>query len=213
MWKNFDGKPYARDQLAAHIGSLDFSRWRRKDGSIGKPSFIVLHNTSEPTIKLWQSWSNATRQQYIYNVQHMYEVDDRWHGGPHFFVPPDPDICAYGFNDPMSAGTHASCFNNNSIGIEMVGEFNVEAFDSGPGALVGSNAIYLMALLHKQASLVPEPYVYGKSGLHFHIECRADNHDCPGKLVHKADIVARVWAAMSALGAPQVGAGAPVAVP
>ena len=51
MWPNFDGKPYTRDQLAAHINASDFSTWKHKDGSRGKPAFITLHNTSIPTIK------------------------------------------------------------------------------------------------------------------------------------------------------------------
>lgn len=197
-WPNFDGKPYTREQLAAHINALDFSRWKHKDGSHGKPAFITLHNTSSPDIKLWLSWSADKRQQYIHNMQPYYE-NMGWRGGPHFFVPPDETICAFGFNDPMAAGTHASCFNAASIGIEMVGEFNVEPFDSGPGAQVRDNAIFLMALLHNKIGLTPEPYAYNQRGLHFHIECKADNHDCPGRFVHKADVVARVKASMAAV--------------
>jgi hypothetical protein len=33
MWPNFDGKPYTRAQLAAHINACDFSTWKHKDGS------------------------------------------------------------------------------------------------------------------------------------------------------------------------------------
>ena len=140
MWPNFDGKPYSREQLAARINACNFTTWKRKDGSLGKPAFITLHNTSSPTIQLWQSWSPAKRQQYILNMQPYYEHMG-WRGGPHFFVTPQDDICAFGFNDLMAAGTHASCFNNASIGIEMVGEFDREAFDNGPGATVAENAI------------------------------------------------------------------------
>lgn len=214
MWPNFDGKPYSRAALAAHINGLDFSKWRRKDGSAGKPLFIVLHNTSVPTIKLWLSWSPEKRQQYILNVENMYEVEDHWHAGPHFFVPPDADICAFGFSDPTTCGTHASCFNSDSIGIEQVGEFNVEAYDTGPGALVRDNAVYLMALLHRKLGLQPDGFVYGKSGLHFHVDCRADNHDCPGSNVHRPDIIARVKAAMATLSnAAPLPADAPPASP
>jgi len=201
MWPNFDGKPYTREQLAAHINACDFSTWKHKDGSRGKPAFITLHNTSSPTIQLWLSWSPAKRQQYILNMQPYYE-NMGWRGGPHFFVPPQDDICAFGFNDLMAAGTHASCFNNVSIGIEMVGEFDSEAFDSGPGAQVADNAIYLMALLHNKIGITPTPYVYNQRGLHFHVECKADNHDCPGHFVLKPDVVARVTAKMAELAAP-----------
>ena len=201
MWPNFDGKPYTRRQLADHINACDFSNWKHKDGSRGKPAFITLHNTSSPDIKLWLSWSPAKRQQYIFNAQAYYE-SLHWRGGPHFFVPPQDDICAFGFNDLMTAGTHASCFNNASIGIEMVGEFDREAFDSGPGAQVAENAIYLMALLHNKIGLTPTPYIYNHSGLHFHVECKADNHDCPGSFVRKPDILSRVSAKMAELAGP-----------
>jgi len=204
MWNNFDGKPYSRDQLAAHITSLDFSNWHRKDGTRGRPKYIVLHNTSDPTIDLWLSWSPQKRSDYIRNVQGYYENDLGWRAGPHFFVPPDQNICAFGFSDPTTCGTHASCFNSDSIGIEMVGEFNEEAFDQGPGALVRDNAIYLAALLHNKLGLQPEPYAYAKQGLHFHIECTADNHDCPGSFVQKPDVVQRIKDKMADLHATPI---------
>lgn len=199
MWKNFDGRPYTREQLAAHIATADFSNWHRKDGSKGRPLYIVLHNTSDPTIKLWLSWSPQKRSDYIRNVEDYYENKLHWHAGPHFFVPPDENICAFGFSDLETCGTHASCFNSDSIGIEMVGEFNDEQFDQGSGALVRDNAIFLMALLHNKLGLEPEPYVYGKQGLHFHVECKKDDHDCPGKFVRKPDVVARINAKMAEL--------------
>lgn len=198
MWPNFDGKPYTREQLAAQIDACDFSAWKHKDGSLGKPAFITLHNTSSPDIQLWMSWSPAKRQQYIHNMQPYYE-NMGWLGGPHFFVTPQSDICAFGFNDLMAAGTHASCFNKTSIGIEMVGEFDRERFDTGPGAQVADNAIYLMALLHNKIGLTPSPYVYNKRGLHFHVECAADNHHCPGSFVRKSDVLARVKTKMEEL--------------
>ena len=69
MWPNFDGKPYTRAELAAHINACDFSKWKRKDGLHGRPAFITLHNTSSPDLKLWLSWSPQKRRQYIVNVQ------------------------------------------------------------------------------------------------------------------------------------------------
>jgi hypothetical protein len=108
MWKNFDGSPYTREQLAAHVAAADFSNWRRKDGSRGKPLFIVLHNTSEPTMRQWLSWSPEKRGQYIRNVESYYENQLQWHAGPHFFVPPDDTICTFGFSDLTTCGTHAS---------------------------------------------------------------------------------------------------------
>lgn len=198
MWPNFDGKSYTHQTLAQHISGLDFSHWRRKDGTRSLPKYIVLHNTANPNIKLWLSWSPEHRQAYINNMQPYY-AKMGWKGGPHYFVPPTSDIVAFGFNDPTNCGTHASCFNSDSIGIEMVGDFNSEEFDTGPGAIVRDNAIDLMARLHLKLGLNPASYVYGKSGLHFHVACKADNHDCPGKHVVKSDVIARVQSAMASI--------------
>ncbi len=213
MWPGFDGKPYNRQQLDTHIRATDFSKWRRRNGAIGKPLYIVMHNTSEPTIELWMGWSVEKRQQYIHNVQDYYQHKLGWNAGPHFFVPPTPDPCAFGFSDLGTSGVHASCFNSDAIGIEHVGEFNKEAYDTGPGAIVRDNGIYLMALLHNRLGLQPEPYAYGVKGLHFHVECARDNHDCPGSHVHKADVIARIKAEMARLSAGGVTATPPAPAP
>lgn len=184
MWPNFDGKPYTREQLAAHVAHQDFSHWRNKGGTLDHPKFITLHNTSVPSLELWLSWSPAHRQEYIRNMQPYY-AGMGWHAGPHFFVPPTADIVAFGFSDLGTCGTHASCFNSDSIGIEMVGEYAREVFDTGPGSIVRDNAVYLMALLHNRLNLNP-------ANIRFHVECKADNHDCPGQHVSKTDIIARV---------------------
>lgn len=182
MWSHFDGKPYNQQELAAHIQSLNFTDW--------KPQFITLHNTSDPDLKTYIGWPPAKRRQYIHNVQGYYENDLGWHAGPHFFVPPslpdDPDVWAFGFSNPVASGVHASCFNKQSIGIEMFGEYDREPFDTGPGASVRDHAVYLMALLCKQADIDPNT-------LHFHIECARDNHDCPGTHArNKADLIQRI---------------------
>jgi hypothetical protein len=47
--------------------------------------------------------------------------------------------------------------------------------------------------------LRPDGFRLGVRGLHFHKECRRDHHDCPGRNVVKADVVARVLTQMAAL--------------
>ena len=67
----------------------------------------------------------------------------------------------------------------------MVGDYNVEEFHSGDGALVRDNAVFALAHLYSALKLRP-------TGLVFHKECRRDNHDCPGHKVDKADMIRRV---------------------
>jgi hypothetical protein len=95
---------------------------------------------------------------------------------------------------------HSRCFNATHIGIEMVGDYSAEEFNSGDGAQVRDNAVFAMAHLYRALGLSP-------SGLVFHKECRRDNHDCPGRKVDKADMIRRVFDFLATLG------GAPAAEP
>jgi hypothetical protein len=72
----------------------------------------------------------------------------------------------------------------------MVGDYNAEEFDTGDGALVRDNAVFLIAALNLKFGFSPED-------LTFHKQCVIDNHDCPGRNVVKTDIIARVRAAMA----------------
>jgi hypothetical protein len=56
---------------------------------------------------------------------------------------------------------------------------------------VRANTVAALASLHRALGLSPET-------IRFHKECVADHHDCPGKNVSKADIIARVAEAMEA---------------
>lgn len=185
MWSNFDGKPYTRATWAQHVNALDARdmRWVK---------FLVMHNTSSPTIAQWLSYPE---QQRIMNLQSYYEHSLGWHSGPHGFIPPRESaidkngICIYGFTDLEVRGVHASCFNSMSLGFEMVGEFNSSQFDEPPGSYVRDNAIFVFASIYNKLGLKPAPYIYATSGLHFHVDCKRDNHDCPGKFARNRSLL------------------------
>lgn len=194
MWQNFDGRPYSRDQFVQMVNNIPPARLRWC-------KFITVHNTAGPTIAQWLS-SVATPQQRIINLESYYENTLHWHSGPHGFIPPSADVVMYGFTNLDTQGVHASCFNRNSIGLEMVGDFDREEFQSGPGALVRDNAVFVLAVLHLKMGLRPDAYEYGVSGIHFHRECARDNHACPGRKVDKAWLVAAVLKKMEELRNP-----------
>lgn len=179
MWNNFDGKPYIKEEFKAHVDGLKLGSWCK---------FITLHNTGSPNLHQWMT-SGTSPQQRIKNLQHYYEVNERWHAGPHLFIDPDH---IWGFTDLDVPGVHASCFNSKSIGIEMVGDYSVESFNTELGAEVRDNAVYALAVLHNKLGLEPSDYVYGVHGLHFHLDCKRDQHACPGKHVNRDDIIDRV---------------------
>ncbi len=188
MWPGFDGTLYTREQFAAHVAGLTIGPYAK---------FVVMHATGAPTLKQWQAYPEAQR---VANLQRYYEQSLHWQHGPHLFIGPNDIV---GFSDLRVRGTHCSCWNFSSIGIETAGDWNVEDFNSGDGAKVRDNFVFAAAVLHKHLGLRPDGYVKGVSGLHLHRECAADGHfECPhaaNAAFDKDDIVKRILAAMDAL--------------
>lgn len=180
MWANFDRNAYTREEFAAHVESLKWTTWR--------PKAICLHNTAAPTLKQWAE-TGPNHDARITNLQHYYEGMG-WHAGPHLFISRG---FINGFSNLLQPGVHSRCFNSTHIGIEMVGDYAVEPFDSGDGAMVRDNAVFAMAHLFKAIGVSPTTLV-------FHRECVQDHHDCPGRLVDKTDMIRRVTELMATLG-------------
>jgi hypothetical protein len=201
--------PLSGDALLQRLAGQNLGTWCK---------FITLHNTSLPSLALWAR--NRTRfsaKQLVMNMEDGWRAQ-HWHTGPHYLVTPEPDQPIFELSDPSAPGVHASCFNLDSIGIEMVGEYNNEDFNSGAGATVRDNAVLLLAALHKKLGLTPLPFVYDKRGLHFHKDCVRDQHDCPGSGVVRPAIITLIQAKMSALSAappapPAAAAAAAVRAP
>lgn len=179
MWKDFIGKDFSRDEFAAYVAGLKWTDW--------KPQGICLHNTAAPTLAQWAE-SGPNHQARIANLQSYYEGLG-WHAGPAAFISRTKITVFSGFTEP---GVHSRCFNATHIGIEMVGDYNAEPFDTGDGALVRDNAVFALATLYRALGLSP-------ADLKFHVDCKIDNHDCPGKNVNKSAMIGRVSEAMSKL--------------
>jgi lysozyme family protein len=178
MWKNFEGAARNRADTLSRIVALQWIDWQ--------PRGITLHNTAAPTLAQW-SESGPSHDARIRNLQNYYENELGWHAGPHFFVSRD---WINWFSNPLQPGVHSRCWNSSRFGIEMVGDFGREEFDSGDGAKVRDNAIFLIAALNRK-------FGFRADDLVFHKECTLDNHDCPGRKVDKADVIVRVKAEMT----------------
>jgi hypothetical protein len=157
--------------LCDYVQAIDLSQW--------SPSFVVLHNTSIPSIA---QRPNGFTSQHMINFCQYYSGMD-WHAGPHAFV----DQNGVWIFSPLSApGVHSPSFNRISWGIEQLGEFDNEPYDSGPGAAIRDNAVFLMAALHVKAGL-------DSHTLRFHKEDPKTTHkDCPGRNCQKEDVIQRV---------------------
>ena len=175
--------------FADHFNRLDFGK------ASWTPRLFVLHNTEQPSLKQWLDGGD-TPEQRLKNLEAYYK-GMRWHSGPHWFVAPDG---IWEFCDPLQDGVHCSCANHVAFGCEMVGDYATEPFDHGPGAQVRDNAVQLIATVFKRFAWRPDPLVLWERGLAFHHHCAQDHHDCPGKNVDRADVVARVLKAMGLVG-------------
>ena len=167
-------------EFSAYVEKLHWANWR--------PQFLVLHNTAEPNLAQWihSGLGKTAGAQRVKNLNHYYKTEEGWHSGPQIFVAPDFIWVAC---DLEADGVHASCYNRVSIGVEMVGDFATEPFDSGDGAKVRDNAVACLAALHKVLHISPDT-------LHFHKECLRDHHSCPGSNVTKENVVSRVKSAL-----------------
>jgi hypothetical protein len=175
-----DPKGFTAAEFATFVAGLHWAAWR--------PKYLVLHNTGMPNLRQWAHGNTGKdyERRRILNLNHYYK-EQGWHSGPHLFVSPS---LIWNACDLGADGVHASCFNRESLGLEMVGDYGVEDFSSGDGAKVRDLTVQALAILHRALNISPDT-------LKFHKECLRDHHDCPGKHVDKADIIARVKKAMA----------------
>jgi len=175
-WKGIVGLSYSPEEFDSYCHSLNWPAWR--------PSFIALHNTASPSLA--QRPQGLTRQ-HIKNLEHYYRDTKGWRAGPHLFV---DDKQIWVFTPLTVSGVHSPSWNKIAIGVEMLGDFKTEAFDSGRGLKVQENAVAAIASLSAVLGLDPET-------MRLHKEDPATTHNCPGKNVDKQKFIDKVKALMS----------------
>ena len=186
------GKRFSPEEFRAYLAGLALAGF--------KPDMVVLHNTAVPSLKDRPNGFSAAN---MVDLEHYYGVVLGWKGGPHVFVDQnDPGIWV--FNPLDRRGTHSPSFNSRSWGVEMLGDYATEGFDSGPGLRVQENAIEVLAAMFLRLGLQP-------TDEHFkiHREDPETTHLCPGKNVHKEEVRTGVLRAMTKPIAPE---GHPVKV-
>jgi len=183
-WKNIVGKSFTPDAFEHYVtkelilnqefgAETPVERWR--------PQFVVLHNTAIPTLAQWHS---VPGEQRMRSLENFYKNEQKWSAGPHLFV---ADDLIWVFTPLTVSGVHSPSWNSVAWGVEMVGDYNVEAFDPR----VRDNAVSALATLHAAIDLKP-------ASLRLHKEDPKTTHDCPGRNVDKADMIQRVSALLSA---------------
>lgn len=175
-WKPIVGLNFQPDEFAAYCQSLHWTSWR--------PSFIVLHNTGEPSLA---DRPDGLTKQHIRGLEIYYRDTMHWSAGPHLFV---DDKQIWVFTPLTTSGVHSPSWNAVSWGVEMLGNYDNEKFESGRGLNVHHNAVAALSILTSTLGLDPDT-------MRLHREDpKTDHKHCPGANVAKAEIIAEVKAAV-----------------
>ncbi len=167
-WKGIVGTNFTPDEFDAYCHTLQWNAWR--------PSFIVLHNTATPSLA--QRPEGLTKQ-HIENLEAFYRDTQGWKAGPHLFV---DDRQIWVFTPLTVSGVHSPSWNKVSLGVEMLGDFEKEAFDSGRGLQVRKNAAAALATLSAILGI-------DANTMRIHREDPLTTHACPGKNVRKLEVI------------------------
>jgi hypothetical protein len=174
-WKGIVGESFSPAEFVVYCDGLQWTAWR--------PSFIVLHNTGSPSLA---DRPGGLTRQHIANLESFYRDTQGWSAGPHLFV---DDRQIWVFTPLTTSGVHSPSWNKVALGIEMLGNFEVEAFDSNRGLQVRRNAVSALATLSGILGLDPQ-------GMKLHREDPLTTHACPGKNVRKLEVIQEIQDAM-----------------
>jgi hypothetical protein len=170
-WKGIVAESFSAQTFDDYCHGLQWTAWR--------PSFIVLHNTGAPSL---QQRPNGLTQQNIRDLEAFYRDKQGWKAGPHLFV---DDRQIWVFTPLTVSGTHSPSWNKEALGVEMLGDYETEAFDSGRGLNVRGNAVAALATLSAILGLNPDT-------MRLHREDPLTTHACPGKNVRKLEVIQAV---------------------
>jgi hypothetical protein len=169
QWKMIVGRGFNSEEFQEYVSKIDFSETFAK--------FVVVHNTSVPTLGQWHSVDPLSRMR---GFTYYYRDQMKWSAGPHLFVADDK---IWVFTPLTKTGVHSPSWNNRSFGVEIVLDGEAEPFTEPQKSL----AISAITTLHVAAKLNPDM-------LKFHHEDPLTTHKCPGKNIVKPDVVAAVKA-------------------
>ncbi len=177
------GKVWSPEEFRAYLETIEAPSWARA---------ITLHHTGSPTL---EDRPNGFLPSHLENMRHYYEevevhnaagtlVKGKWSEGPHLFI--DDDQC-WGMTDLLTTGVHAGSFNSMAIGIEVLGNYNVENPISGRGRLCWNVAFEVSrALLDWMGLPVDSTTVL------FHRDEPNAGKLCPGEKVNKGWVIEEI---------------------
>ncbi len=183
------GRVWSPNTLKDYLARIEKPGWCRA---------ITLHHCAEPSLA---QRPNGFLPDHLINLRHYYQTVQRWHAGPHLFVDEDQ---LWGLSDLRKPGIHAQSFNSMALGIEVLGNYDVENPDAGRGLDCWQNAAMAAKVLHAWLELP-----LNQQTVLFHRDDPLTTKTCPGSLVRK-DWVLSLIAATAGVGAvipakPEIG--------
>lgn len=177
-------KPFAWDgrkladvpALTAYLRTLPRPAWARA---------VVIHHTWRPTVAAWRGRSTMDALQRYYRDEVPWrDVTTRalrrgWDAGPHLFIAPDGIWVG---TPPTTRGVHAGAWNGWSLGVEVVGDYDLSPWAEATRVTVVASVVALFDWLDlKRASM---------DTLRGHRECGSPK-TCPGTRVDMGQV--RSW--------------------
>lgn len=111
-------------------------------------------------------------------MEHFYKVEKGWRAGPHFFI--DEDQC-WGLSHPSEPGVHAASFNGEYLGIEILGNYDIEDAETGRGL-----ACWTMAASVSKVLLDWLEQPANEQTVLFHRDDPKTKKQCPGSSIRKS---------------------------
>lgn len=126
---------------------------------------ITLHHTGAPSLKTRPNGLTIT---HIENIRDYYQNQLGWKSGPHLFI---DDTQIFGMTPLYEKGVHARSFNRSHVGIEVLGNYDIESHDTGRGMECWLTAAYAIVALRR---------AWGKLPLNLHRNDPKTSKTCPG---------------------------------
>jgi len=179
------GRVWTPAELKTHLANVEKPVWATS---------ITFHNTGAPSL---EQRPRGFLPEHLTNLKSYYQGLG-WSSGPHLFI--DEDQC-WGMCDFQQHGVHAKSFNSSSIGIEVLGNYDVEAPNTGRGAQCWTTATAAGKVLLDWLGLQPSELT-----VKFHRDDPKTTKTCPGTKVEKAWVIDQINAAAAAEAIAAVGA-------
>ena len=161
-WKGIVDQQFSQFDFNQYVAGLTFDGW--------VPDLFVVHHTQDPSLAMLP---NGLQERNIRGLESYYRDEQGWSAGPHLFV---DDHGIWVFTPLTTRGVHAVSFNARGIGMEMLGDYDHEDFNSGRGAAVRDNAVAACAIVCKKLGIGPE-------GILGHRDDPKTTKTCPGNHV------------------------------